>query len=139
MEIKEKRSASVLSATAKMLEHLQAGTRLTPWKVPSQLVRMGDGERGEKIYQYVKDVSCYALIALHLFLTFFHNELIICVIYFGNRIFLYTNLLPKMSIWRLREISVWCPKDVSVTGFNINWARVQSLTWYSIKCRDTND
>lgn len=98
MEIKEKRSASVLSATAKMLEHLQAGTRLTPWKVPSQLVRMGDGERGEKIYQYVKDVSCYALIALHLFLTFLHNELIICVIYFGNRIFLYINFLPKMSI-----------------------------------------
>ena len=72
--------SSVLSATAKMLEHLQAGTRITPGKVPSQLVRMWDGDGGEKIYQYVKDISCSAL---HRFSTFFHNEM---KIFFSNQI-----------------------------------------------------
>ena len=112
--------SSVLSATAKMLEHLQAGTRITPGKVPSQLVRMWDGDGGEKIYQYVKDISCSAL---HRFSTFFHNEPKILV---SNQI----SKIPKcaiyiwtgFSLYHQDCVSLLCDNDVSVTGLYINWA-----------------
>ena len=117
---------SVLSATAKMLEHLQAGTRLTPWRVPSQLVRMWDGDGGEKIYQYVKDISCSAL---HRFPTFFHNELYgiryrysrYSTLNIGSS-YVNSQINPRHTKYlRLREIVVerWCQRH-----FNWLWTQV---------------